>query len=81
VSHDLIKVGDLVIFKNDDPSFRMGYVLWAGPDYEDASLDVKTIMRPGDIMIVVHVRQHNNIFLMLPDGTAGWSKATVLEKI
>ena len=81
MSHDLIKVGDLVIFKNDDPSFRMGYVLWAGPDYEDASLDVKTIMRPGDIMIVVHVRQHNNIFLMLPDGTAGWSKATVLEKI
>jgi hypothetical protein len=81
VSHDLIEVGDLVIFKNDDPSFRMGYVLWAGPDYEDASLDVKTIMRPGDIMIVVHVRQHNNVFLMLPDGTAGWSKATVLEKI
>jgi len=80
VCHDPIEIGDLVIFKNDNPSFKMGYVLWAGPDYEDSSLDVTSIIRPGDIMLVVYLTQHN-IFLMLPDGTTGWTKTTILEKI
>jgi len=80
VCHDPIEIGDLVIFKNDNPSFKMGYVLWAGPDYEDSSLDVTSIIRPGDIMLVVYLRQHN-IFLMLSDGTTGWTKTAILEKI
>ena len=78
---DPIEIGDLVVFKCSNPAHRMGYVLWAGPDYEDASLDVKSIMRPGEIMIVIHFNEHSNIFLMLPDGTTGWSKSAMLEKI
>jgi hypothetical protein len=82
VNHDPIDIGDIVIFKSDNPAFKMGYVLWAGPDYEETSLEVKSIMRPGDIMLVLYFsKERNNAFLMLHDGTTGWSKTTVLEKL
>ena len=77
---DTIQVGDLVVFKNNNPAFKEGYVLWAGPDYDESSLDVRSIIRPGEIMLVVSFSGNNNVFLLLSDGTTGWCKPQVLEK-
>ena len=76
-----IKVGDLVTFSSNNPAFKEGYVLWAGPDYDDSSLDVKSVIRPGDVMLAILFVGENNVFLLLSDGTTGWCKPQVLEKV
>lgn len=75
-----IQVGDLVILRISNTAFREGYMLWSAPDYEENSLDVKTIIRPNDLMLVVMTIGHNNMHVMLSDGTTGWLKSDFLRR-
>lgn len=71
-----ISVGDLVSFVTDDSVLKR--LLWEEPDYGPKSLDVKFSATMNDLLVVLDLKQHENVMVLDKDGNCGWTRTNLL---
>mgnify|MGYP003343485859 CR=1 FL=1 len=76
-----IKVGDLVKFFFDASRNKTGYYLWAAPDFESQALDVLFTITVDIPLIVIEIRENDNVFVLAASGEYGWTRLSLLMKI
>lgn len=76
-----LTIGDLVAFKPNKVRKIDGYILWVGPDYEDTSLDIQTLVPPKEMMVVIDLTPESNVQVMTASGIKGWTRKHLLKKI
>jgi hypothetical protein len=74
-------VGDLVVFRTDASSFREGHILWVAPDYETSSLDVQTVVKFSEPMLILSIDERSNNVLVMVGGVTGWTKTNVIMRV
>lgn len=71
-----ISIGDLVSFINSDN--LLVRLLWEEPDYGPKSLDVKFSVTMNDLLVVLDLKQNENVLILGSDGNCGWTRTNLL---